>query len=91
MEGTLLGLHATVMHFSLTSRLTTNSTLKQAGNGPSRRHIQGSKIAKVPQSVKYSLLQYPHEETIEKIFFQLFFGPVSRIAPKNVKEDLKKA
>ena len=32
---------------------------QQAGNGPSRRHIRGSKIAKGLQSVKYSLLQYP--------------------------------
>ena len=31
---------------------------KQAGTGPSRRHIQGSKIAKRLPSVKYSLLQY---------------------------------
>ena len=35
---------------------------KQAGNGPNRRHIQGSKIAKGLQSIKYSLLKYPHEE-----------------------------
>ena len=47
--------------------------IKQAGNGPSRRHIQGSKIAKGLQSVKYSLLQYTHEEKIEKNrFFQFF-------------------
>ena len=39
---------------------------KQAGNGPSRRHIQGSKIAKGLQSVKFSLLHYPHEEKIGK-------------------------
>ena len=32
--------------------------LGQAGTGPSRRHIQGSKIAKRLPSVKYSLLQY---------------------------------
>ena len=32
--------------------------IKQAGIGPSRRHIQGSKIAKRLPSVKYSLLQY---------------------------------
>ena len=35
---------------------------KQAENGPSRRHICGSEIAKGLQSVKYSLLQYPHEK-----------------------------
>ena len=64
---------------------------KQAGTGPSRRHIQGSKIAKGLQCVKYSLLQYPREEKIEKefrIFFSNFFwSPVSRIVPKNVKEE----
>ena len=31
---------------------------QQAGTGPSRRHIQGSKIAKRFPSLKYSLLQY---------------------------------
>ena len=67
---------------------------KQTGNGPSRRHILGSKIAKGLQSVKYSLLQYPHEEKIEKkskIFYVFFCSPVSRIVAKNVKGDLKKA
>ena len=70
---------------------------KQVGNGPSRRHIYGSKIAKGLQSVKYSLLQYPQEEKIEnKIpffseFFQFFWSPTSRIVPKNVAGDLKKA
>ena len=69
-----------------------NRIEKEAGNGPSRRHIQGSKIAKGLQSIKYSLLKYPQEEKNEKkIVFQNFFGPVSRIAPKNVKGGLKKA
>ena len=57
---------------------------KQAGNGTSRRHIEGSKIAKGLPSVKYSPLQYPHED-------HYFWFPVSRIVPKNVKGDLKKA
>ena len=63
----------------------------QAGNGPSRRHIQGSKIAKGLKSVKYSLLQYPHEEqgaNFKKkfgFFFDFFWSPASRIVPKNVK------
>ena len=54
--------------------------MKQAGNGPSRRHIQGSNIAKGLQGVKYSLLQDPLEEKIEKksdffksFFFEIFF------------------
>ena len=34
--------------------------------------------------VKYSLLQYPQEEIIEK-FSNYFWSPVSRIVPKNVK------
>ena len=40
--------------------------MKQAGTGPSRRHIQGSKIAKRLPSVKYSLLQYSKIENILK-------------------------
>ena len=39
---------------------------KQAGTGPGRRHIQGSKIAKRLPSVKYSLLQYSKIENFRK-------------------------
>ena len=42
---------------------------KQAGTGPSRRHIQGSKIAKRLPSVKYSLLQYSKIENFSKKIF----------------------
>ena len=42
--------------------------LKQAGTGPSRRHIQGSKIAKRLPSVKYS---FTVVET--RKFFEIFF------------------
>ena len=42
----------------------------QAGTGPSRRHIQGSKIAKRLPSVKYSLLQYSKIETFSKKIFR---------------------
>ena len=42
--------------------------LKQAGTGPSRRHVQGSKIAERLPSVKYSLLQYSKIEKFSKIF-----------------------
>ena len=44
------------MRLIIRNKLRTNSTntLKQAGTGPSRRHIQGSKIAKRLPSVKYS-------------------------------------
>ena len=41
---------------------------------------------------KYSLLQYPHEEKIEKkfrilfeFFLNFFWSRISRIVPKNVK------
>ena len=39
---------------------------EQAGTGPSRRHIQGSKIAKRLASVKHSLLQYSKIENFLK-------------------------
>ena len=39
---------------------------KQAGTGPSRRHIQGSIIAKRLPSVKYSLLQYSKIKNFSK-------------------------
>ena len=38
-------------------------------DGPSRRHIQGSKLAKRLPSVKYSLLQYSKIENFTKFFF----------------------
>ena len=40
--------------------------LQQAGTGPSRRHIQGSKIAKRLPSVKYSLLQFSKIKNFSK-------------------------
>ena len=43
---------------------------KQAGTGPSRRHIQGSKITKRLPSVKYSLLQYSKIENFWKKNFR---------------------
>ena len=48
----------------------TMERLKQAGTGPSRRHIQGSKIAKRLPSVKYSLLQYSKIENFLKKNFR---------------------
>ena len=44
--------------------------IQQAGTGPSRRHIQGSKIAKRLPGVKYSLLQYSKIETFSKKIFR---------------------
>ena len=43
---------------------------EQAGTGPSRRHIQGSKIVKRLPSVKYSLLQYSKIEIFWKKIFE---------------------
>ena len=62
---------------------------KQAGTGPSRRHIQGSKIAKRLPSVKYSLLQYSKIE----IFFKKKFSKnyilkkMDRVARQEVRRD----
>ena len=41
---------------------------KQAGNGPSRRHIQGSKIAKRLPSVKYSFTVVENRKFSKFIF-----------------------
>ena len=41
---------------------------QQAGTGPSRRHIQGSKIAKRLPSVKYSFTVVENRK-----FFEFFF------------------
>ena len=50
----------------LLKKSAVRSKLEQAGTGPSRRHIQGSKIAKRLPSVKYSLLQYSKIENFSK-------------------------
>ena len=42
--------------------------LKQAGTGPSRRHIQGSKIAKRLPSVKYSFTVLENRNFLKKNF-----------------------
>ena len=42
---------------------------EQAGTSPSRRHIQGTKIAKRLPSVKYSLLQYSKIENFFEITY----------------------
>ena len=43
---------------------------KQAGTGPSRRHIQGSKIAKRLPSVKYSFTVLENRKFFEKKNFE---------------------
>ena len=42
--------------------------IKQAGTGPSRRHIQGSKIAKRLPSVKYSFTEVENRKFFENFF-----------------------
>ena len=70
---------------------------KASRQRPESAPYLGLKNSKGLQSVKYSLLQYPHEEKNEKklnfvFFFQkCFWSPVSRIVFKYVKGDLKKA
>ena len=46
----------------------SNRNSKQAGTGPSRRHIQGSKIAKRLPSVKYSFTVLQNRNFLKKIF-----------------------
>ena len=63
----------------------SHTVLKQAGTGPSRRHIQGSKIAKRLPSVKYSLLQYSKIDILrKKIFAKITYsknGPSGATGP----------
>ena len=44
--------------------------MKQAGTGPSRRHIQGSKIAKRLPSVKYFFTVLENRKFFEKKIFE---------------------
>ena len=54
---------------------------KQAGTGPSRRLIQGSKIAKRLPSVKHSLLQYSKIKTFSKKLHTQKNGPSAAPGP----------
>ena len=47
-----------------------NCLKKQAGTGPSRRHIQGSKKAKRLPSVKYSFTVLENQNFLKKKFFE---------------------
>ena len=47
-----------------------NLKRQQAGTGPSRRHIQGSKIAKRLPSVKYSFTVVETRKFFENFFFE---------------------
>ena len=59
---------------------------KQAGTGPSRRHIQGSKIAKRLPSVKYLLLQYSKIENFSKKLHTQKNGPSGAPGPASATE-----
>ena len=48
------------------TRAEDHNETEKAGTGPSRRHIQGSKIAKRLPSVKYSLLEYSKIENFTR-------------------------
>ena len=50
--------------------IENSSRNKQAGTGPSRRHIQGSKIAKRLPSVKYSFTVLENRKFFEKFFLK---------------------
>ena len=50
--------------------ITKQRKEKQAGTGPSRRHIQGSKIAKRLPSVKYSFTVLENRNFLKKKFFE---------------------
>ena len=52
----------------MVTKKATQLQYKQAGTGPSRRHIQGSKIAKRLPSVKYSFTEVENRK-----FFEFFF------------------
>ena len=65
----------------VTSGGVTKIIIKQAGTGPSRRHIQGSKIAKKLPSVKYSLLQYSKIENFSKKLHTQKNGPSGAPGP----------
>ena len=55
-------------HFFKSVEFKTKPETKQAGTGPSRRHIQGSKIAKRLPSVKYSFTVLENRKFLKKIF-----------------------
>ena len=50
--------------------LASDLEIKQAGTGPSRRHIQGSKIAKRLPSVKYSFTVLENRNFLKKKIFE---------------------
>ena len=63
---------------------------KQAGTGPSRRHIQGSKIAKRLPSVKYSFTVLENRIFLKKILKKLHTqknGPTGALKSHNAEKN----
>ena len=63
---------------------------KQAGTGPSRRHIQGSKIAKRLPSVKYSFTEVENRKFFENFFLKKLhtkkIGPSGALTSHNAEK-----
>ena len=64
---TLVELKVWIIPFFATTKKTIDN-IEQAGTGPSRRHIQGSKIAKRLPSVKYSFRVLENLNFLKKNF-----------------------
>ena len=64
--------------------------VKQAGTGPSRRHIQGSKIAKRLPSVKYSFTVLENRNFLKKNFLKKLHtqknGPTGALKSHNAEK-----
>ena len=64
--------------------------IKQAGTGPSRRHIQGSKIAKRLPSVKYSFTEVENRKFFENFFLKKLhtkkIGPSGALTSHNAEK-----
>ena len=67
-----------------------NFDFKQAGTGPSRRHIQGSKIAKRLPSVKYSFTEVENRKFFENFFLKKLhtkkIGPSGALTSHNAEK-----
>ena len=68
----------------------TTRSKEQAGTGPSRRHIQGSKIAKRLPSVKYSFTEVENRKFFENFFLKKLhtkkIGPSGALTSHNAEK-----
>ena len=62
----ILKFRITLLELFWSVRVDVKNIEQQAGTGPSRRHIQGSKIAKRLPSVKYSFTVVENRNFLEK-------------------------